>query len=206
MSIEVSCSDDIRGRWRTELELGSRKPFDDQHWPTTLGAKPSIARTGGGYLWLGLCRAEQLQAKWQGCGTSAIGQEAEVADAHETLGEQMQQEAAQELIDRERQQFLFVVVGGIAPTKCDRPVRKPDQAMVGDSYAMGVTAQITEYMLGTSERRFRVDHPVLSEQCSQPRSKDFRLSEELQVSMKVELAVMKGALKYASMIDTYRAQ
>jgi hypothetical protein len=43
--------------------------------------------------------AEQLKAKWQGGGTSAIGQEAEVTDAHETLGQQMQQEAAQELID-----------------------------------------------------------------------------------------------------------
>jgi hypothetical protein len=48
-------------------------------------------------LW---CRAEQLKAKWQGGGTSAIGQEAEVSDAHESFGEQMQQEAAQEFIDR----------------------------------------------------------------------------------------------------------
>src|SRR6267378_7113935 len=67
--------------------------------------------------------------------------------------------------------------------------------MVGDSYAVGVTAQITEHMLWASERTFRVDHPVLSEQCSEPRSKGFRLSEELQVSMKVELTVMKGALE-----------
>src|SRR4029077_8883359 len=67
--------------------------------------------------------------------------------------------------------------------------------MVGDGHAMSVTAQITEHMLWASERAFRVDHPVLSEQWSQPRSKCFRLSEELQVSMKVELAVMKGALE-----------
>src|SRR6266478_7838221 len=66
--------------------------------------------------------------------------------------------------------------------------------MVGDGHAMGVTAQITEHMLWASERTFRVDHPVLSEQWSQPRGKGFRLSEELQVSMKVELAVMKGTL------------
>src|SRR5258706_11612052 len=50
-------------------------------------------------------------------------------------------------------------------------------------------------MLWASEWTFRVDHPVLSEQWSQPRSKGFRLSEELQVSMKVELAVLKGALE-----------
>src|ERR1700746_3555288 len=101
MSIDASCADGIPGRRRTELDLCSRKPFDDQHRPATFGAKPSIARTGGGYLWLGMwCRAEQLKAKWQGCGASAIGQEAEVTDAHETLGKQMQQETAQKLIER----------------------------------------------------------------------------------------------------------
>jgi hypothetical protein len=41
-----------------------------------------------------------LEGKWQGGGTFAVGQEAEVADAHETFREQVQQEAAQELIER----------------------------------------------------------------------------------------------------------
>src|SRR5712664_2344386 len=67
--------------------------------------------------------------------------------------------------------------------------------MVGDGHAMGVTAQITEHMLWASEWTFRVDHPVLSEQWSEPRSKDFRLSQGLQVSMKGDLAVMKGTLE-----------
>src|SRR5205809_2341051 len=67
--------------------------------------------------------------------------------------------------------------------------------MIGDGYAMGITAQILEHILGATEGRFRVDHPVFSEQWSEPRSKGFRLSEELQVSMKVELAVLKGALE-----------
>jgi hypothetical protein len=67
--------------------------------------------------------------------------------------------------------------------------------MVGDGHAMGVTAQITKPMLWASKRAFGVDHPVFSEQWSQPRSKCFRLSEELQVSMKIELAVMKGTLE-----------
>src|SRR5712664_3303220 len=70
-----------------------------------------------------------------------------------------------------------------------------DQGVDGDGHAMGVTAQIAENMLWASERTFRVGHPVLSEQWSQPRSKGFRLSEELPASMKVELAIMKGALE-----------
>ena len=100
MLIGFSCSNRIPGGRRTKLKLRSCKSFDDQHRLTALWTKPSIARTAC-YLCFGWwCRAEQLKAKWQSGGTSAVGQEAEVADAHETFGEQMQQEAAQELIDR----------------------------------------------------------------------------------------------------------
>src|SRR5215470_3865544 len=106
----------------------------------------------------------------------------------------MQQETTQELVDRERQEFLFVVVSRIAPTKCDLSVSKRDQSMVGDGHAMGVTAQIAEHILWASERTFCVDHPLLSERWPEPRRKGSRLSEEFQVSMKVKLAVMKGAL------------
>src|ERR1700716_4119517 len=101
MSVVVSCGDGVRGGWRTELDLRSRKPFDDPHRATALGASPKITGTGGGYLGLALwCRTEQLKAKWQSDGTFTIGQESEVSDAHETFGQQMQQEAAQELIER----------------------------------------------------------------------------------------------------------
>jgi len=40
------------------------------------------------------------EVPWQEVGTPSIGEEAKVADADEALGEQMQQEAAQELIER----------------------------------------------------------------------------------------------------------
>ena len=41
-----------------------------------------------------------MKAKGQESGTLAVGQEAEVADAHEAFREQVQQEASQELVDR----------------------------------------------------------------------------------------------------------
>jgi hypothetical protein len=44
----------------------------------------------------------------------------------------MQQEAAQELIDRKSHQLLFVVVSGIAPVESDLAIRKGNQAMIGD--------------------------------------------------------------------------
>ena len=77
-------------RWRTKLDFSSGESFDDHHRPTTLGARAKIARPGGGGLLQGLrCPAEQLEAKWQGGGPFAVGQDAEVADAHETFREQV---------------------------------------------------------------------------------------------------------------------
>ena len=93
MSIVVSCGNSIEWLWRTGLGLIGGKPFDNEHRATALGTGPKIVRTS---LW---CRAEQLKAKWQGGGTFAVGQEAEVPDAHETFRERMEQETAQELID-----------------------------------------------------------------------------------------------------------
>jgi hypothetical protein len=43
---------------------------------------------------------ERRKAERQGGGTSAARQEAEVANAHEAFGKHVQQEAAQELIER----------------------------------------------------------------------------------------------------------
>jgi len=118
-----------------------------------------------------------------------------VTDAHETFGEHVQQEAAQELIERKRQQLLFVVVSGIAPTKGDLPVGEGDQAMVGNGHAMGVTAQILEYKLWATEGWFQIDDPVLSVQGSQPGGKDFPLSEEFEISLEAQLAVTESLLE-----------
>src|SRR6266446_2666015 len=105
-----------------------------------------------------------MKAKWQKRGASPVGEESEVPNAHETFRKQVQQEAAQEFIDRKSHQLLFVVMSGIAPTKSDRLSSKRDQAMIGDRYAMGVAAQILEHILRATEGWLRVDHPLLSEQ------------------------------------------
>ena len=53
-------------------------------------------------------------------------------------------------------------MSGVTPAKGDLLVGEGDQSVVGDGYAMDVTAQIAEYMLRPSERWFRVDHPVVA--------------------------------------------
>ena len=76
------------------MDFRNGESFDDHHRPTTLGAEPKIARVVGARPVLfgrGCCScAEQLKTKWQVGSTFAIGQEAEVPDAHEAIRKRVQ--------------------------------------------------------------------------------------------------------------------
>ena len=80
--------------WRTKLDFGSGEPFDDLHRSTAFRAAPRIGEVFGGRGVLSglrrLCRTQQLKAKRQECGAFAVGQKAEVTDAHEALWKDMQ--------------------------------------------------------------------------------------------------------------------
>ena len=53
--------------------------------------------------------------------------------------------------------------------------------MVGDSHAMGVTAQITVHMLWTSERTFRVDPPAFATDFKSTRYAVYRDLAQLRI-------------------------
>ena len=89
----VSCSRFDPG-WRTKLDLGGSEPFDDLHGAATLTTAIKIRGIFGGggvmfrlWLWSG---AQRLKAKWQKSGAPTVGQEAEVADAHEAFRKDVQ--------------------------------------------------------------------------------------------------------------------
>ena len=98
--------------------------------------------------------AQQLQAKRQKSGAPTVGQKTEMSDAHEALRQDVQQEALQELIDRQGSELLLIVVSRIAPAESDLAIDEGDQAMVGDGHAMGIAAEILQHIFGTAERRF----------------------------------------------------
>jgi len=79
--------------------------------------------------------------------------------------------------------------------KGDLLLRKRDQTMVGDGHAMGVSAQILEHILGATEGRFRVDHPIFSEEGPQPSSEGFELSEGCQISTEAQSAALECLLE-----------
>ena len=81
--------------WRTKLDFSSAELFDDLHRSTTFRAAPKVGTIFGGrgvlfgFLRL-LCRTQQLKAERQERGAFAVGQEAEVTDAHKALRKDVQ--------------------------------------------------------------------------------------------------------------------
>ena len=67
--------------------------------------------------------------------------------------------------------------------------------MVGNGHTVSVAAQIVQHICGATEGTFQVDHPVLSKQRSQPGGEDLGLRKKLQVSLEVELAILKSLLE-----------
>jgi len=76
----------------------------------------------------------------------------------------VEKKAAQELIDWQARQALLVLMGRVPPAEGDHPVGQPDEAMIGDSNAMGVGAEIVKDMLGPAKRPLGIDHPIGAEQ------------------------------------------
>ena len=102
LAVVVSCGGSGEKGWRTELQLGRGQSLDDHHRSATFGAAPKRIEwlSRGGLLChrCGWNPTQGLEAKGQNSSASPVRQEAKVADADEAFGQQVQQEAAQELI------------------------------------------------------------------------------------------------------------
>ena len=97
-----------------------------------------------------------------------VGEEAEVADAHEVAREQVQEEAAQELVDRQSQKLLLVGMCGVTPAKRNAALLKSNEPEVGNGDAMRVAAEIAQRVFRSAEWGLGVDDPVVTEQYPQP--------------------------------------
>jgi hypothetical protein len=80
--------------------------------------------------------AQELKAEGQQVGASAIGKEAKVADAYEAARQQVEQEAAQELVDGQRHQLFLVAVRGVVPAKGHLTLVERDESVVGNGDAI----------------------------------------------------------------------
>ena len=115
-----------------------------------------------------------------------------MADAHESSGKHVEEKAPQELLHRQGQEALLVSVRGVSPAKGDLVTHQRDETMVGDGHAVSVAAEITENVLGATEGRFAVDHPVVTEEGAEESSESLRFRQKLEIPVEAELAVVEG--------------
>jgi hypothetical protein len=138
---------------------------------------------------------EQALTERQESGAPPIGQEPERADADKAARQNVEQEAAQELLRIERHPSLLIPVGIILPAKGNPVPVEGYEAVVGDGHAMGVAGEITQHMVGAAERWLGIDHPVLTEQGTQEGTECFFLLERLERTRERKLAQVKSALQ-----------
>ena len=131
-----------------------------------------------------------------------IGQEAGKTDTDEPARQDMQQEAAQELIGGHSHLALLATMGIVLVEEGDLAVGDGHDPMVGDSDAMRVACQVVEYMLRSAEGAFAVDYPVLTEERSQESVEGFLFGQWLEAAGENELALPKGALQTGDELAT----
>jgi hypothetical protein len=70
-------------------------------------------------------------------------------------------------------------VGIILPAESDLIIVEGHEAVIGDGHAVGVAGEVTDDMLGSTERWFGIDYLVLAKQRSKKRAKGFLVLERL---------------------------
>ena len=90
----------------------------------------------------------------------AVGEQAIMTDAMETVRNRMQQETANELVGLKRHYLLPAARSIILPSECDAIAIDADEAGIGDGNAMRVAAEISQHLRGSSKGRLGIDDPV----------------------------------------------
>jgi hypothetical protein len=135
---------------------------------------------------------EQLAAVREFVLSVAVGEKAKVADADEARGQDVKAEAAEELDGRKGEGFFDTAVAVILPAEADAAVIDLQQAVVGDSHAVGVATEIVDDLGGAAERALGVDHPALTASCPQPAAEGLGIGESGQIAKETELILLEG--------------
>src|SRR5664279_5306544 len=117
----------------------------------------------------GLCRVcvEVRSAKGECPSAIAVSEKAEVADLDEARGQDVKQEATDELDRIEGHDLDAVVVFGVAPAKAHLAVNEIQKPAVGDGDAVSIAGQVLQHMLGSAEGWLGIDDPFHGTQLPQ---------------------------------------
>jgi len=144
------------------------KALNDAHDATTIGTGRNldpglnfgIRRRRPALVGVCLLTIEKFAAKGELGGAMAVGHEAEVADAMETVGQRVKQETANELVGLELHDLCRAVLAIVLPAEGDMIIVEGDEPAVGNRDPMGVAAEIGQNLCGSAKRPLGVNNPV----------------------------------------------
>ena len=149
--------------------------LDDDHRRAAMRADKGRRHTP---LRNGRCRPcrrnrQQRSNTRQRFASPGIGQQAVMANAMETVGQNVQQEPAHELLGRERHCLLPGTPLGavILPAKRHPILVERDQPTIRDRHPVRIARQIGEHRCRTGKRTFGIDHPFAGSERRPPAGK-----------------------------------
>ena len=193
----------------SQADLFNTEPFDDSHRSAAVRARPDCGlRYGAGDTGLRpRCFGQEFTAASNQWCTASIGEDAEVPDAHEATGEQMQKKAPKKLIGADCHLSLLVAVRIILPSKGDTVILEGQQPVVGDGDPVRVAREVMQYMLRPAKGALGVDDPVLTEQLSEKLRKHPRVCQDFQRAMKLQLIAARQVLEgFSELSPKYLAE
>ena len=111
-----------------------------------------------------------------------IGQDSEVPDTHEALGQDVKQKPAHELVGGNGHDPCLVAACIILPTKRDIAAIEGNETVVGDGDTVSVAPEVTDHLLRPAEGGLGIDDPVLAKQRSEKRREALWLFQVLDRS------------------------
>jgi hypothetical protein len=133
-----------------------------------------------------------VTAEIEELGTVAVGEQAEVANAHETLGQDMEQKTAQEFIGGKCHGARLVSTGIVPPTEGDFAFGHGQEPGVGDGDAVGIAGKVGEDLGGSGKRSLGIDDPVPLGGGAQESGKGCRGLERSELAGESELVFFKS--------------
>ena len=97
----------------------------------------------------------------QALASETVGEQPEMADAHEAFGQHVEIESAQELDCVQGHDALLAAVSIILTVEGNALPVEGQQVVIGNGDAMGVAAQVAEHLGRSAERWLGIDDPLL---------------------------------------------
>lgn len=193
----------------TAIHLDRRRSFEDldaaEEALVAMGAGPPPGGREIGKVWVGLSVLGVMHRGWghvaesgpaarEPASARSVGEETVVADADEALGEDVEEEAAHELGQREGERS-DAPAAVVHVAEADRLVIDVQESRVGDGNAVGVAGEVLEDVVGVLEWRFGIDDPLGLSGTLEVGVEGCRACEWGEVTVELERSLLEGMLQ-----------